>query len=111
MQNPDGGWGENCGSYWQSPSNTCSARSTPSQTAWALLGLLAAGEVFSTAARDGVRFLLSRQNEDGTWDEPEFTGTGFPKYFYLRYDNYRNCFPLMALGRFFARYTGRGNGK
>ncbi len=108
-QNTDGGWGESCESYRQSPSNTCMARSTPSQTAWALMALIAAGETASPETRNGVAYLLERQNPDGTWDEKEYTGTGFPKYFYLRYDNYRNCFPLMALGKFYSRYAGKGN--
>ncbi len=105
-QNIDGGWGETCDSYCQSPSNTCHAASTPSQTAWALLALMAAGEAGSPEVRDGVTYLLECQNANGTWDEEEYTGTGFPKYFYLRYDNYRNCFPLMALGRYHSKYGG-----
>ena len=99
-QNADGGWGESCESYCQSPSNACTGRSTPSQTAWAILALIAAGEAGGTEVINGVTYLLKRQRTDGTWDEKEFTGTGFPKYFYLRYHNYRNCFPLMALGRY-----------
>jgi squalene-hopene/tetraprenyl-beta-curcumene cyclase len=108
-QNIDGGWGENCDSYCTSPSSRCLATSTPSQTAWALLALMAAGQAASTEVLSGVTYLLERQNSDGTWDEEEFTGTGFPKYFYLRYENYRNCFPLLALGRFHFKYGGRGN--
>ncbi len=97
-QNPDGGWGECCGSYEDS-SLKCSGQSTPSQTAWAMLALMAAGEGLSVEVLRGAEFLLNRQRTDGTWDEEEFTGTGFPKYFMIRYHNYRNCFPLMALGR------------
>lgn len=108
-QNADGGWGESCDSYLQSPANVCAARSAPSQTAWALLALIAAGEVFSPEALSGATCLLERQNPDGTWDEDAYTGTGFPKYFYLRYDNYRNCFPLMALGKFYFKYSRKGN--
>ncbi len=108
-QNIDGGWGETCDSYCTPPSNRCLATSTPSQTAWALLALMAAGETASTEVLSGITYLLERQNSDGSWDEEEFTGTGFPKYFYLRYENYRNCFPLLALGRFHFKYGGRGN--
>ncbi len=107
-QNRDGGWGENCSSYHENPSNACSPRSTPSQTAWAILALLAAGEVLSQEVHDGVMYLVQNQKQDGTWDEDAYTGTGFPKYFYLRYDNYRICFPLMALGKFHFKYTGKG---
>ncbi|MDA8174962.1 MAG: squalene--hopene cyclase, partial [Nitrospiraceae bacterium] len=98
-QNMDGGWGECCESYGDS--SLCGqGTSTPSQTAWALLGLLAAEEDQSGEVHKGINFLLNAQKSDGTWDEPEFTGTGFPRYFMLRYHNYRNCFPLMALSRF-----------
>jgi squalene-hopene/tetraprenyl-beta-curcumene cyclase len=107
-QNADGGWGESCESYHQSPSNTCAENSTPSQTAWALLALIAAGEASSREAHAGAGYLLRTQKADGSWDEEAFTGTGFPKHFYLRYDNYRNCFPLMALGRFTAGSRRKG---
>jgi len=107
-QNADGGWGESCESYCQTPSNTCSERSTPSQTAWALLALMAAGEAASLMVQNGVIYLLNRQTAEGSWHEAEYTGTGFPKYFYLRYDNYRNCFPLMALGKFLMRSREKG---
>ncbi len=107
-QNADGGWGESCESYCQSPSNACLERSTPSQTAWALLALMAAGEVASQEVQNGVMYLLERQTAEGTWHETDYTGTGFPKHFYLRYDNYRNCFPLMALGKFMFKYRGEG---
>ncbi|MEW6217824.1 MAG: squalene--hopene cyclase, partial [Candidatus Bipolaricaulota bacterium] len=73
--------------------------STPSQTAWALLALLAAGEGEGEAVQRGVAFLVRMQREDGTWDEPHFTGTGFPTDFMIRYHLYRHVFPLMALGR------------
>jgi squalene-hopene/tetraprenyl-beta-curcumene cyclase len=98
-QKPDGGWGECCDSY-KDPVLKSHGMSTPSQTAWALLGLMAAGEVMSPEVKKGVLYLLNTQKPDGTWDEEEFTGTGFPKFFMIRYHNYRNCFPLTALGRY-----------
>src|SRR5262249_47075711 len=73
---------------------------TASQTAWALLALLAAGDVDSAAVRDGIHYLLSTQETDGTWQEEHFTGTGFPKVFYLKYHMYSLYFPLMALARY-----------
>ena len=106
-QNQDGGWGECCESYGDD-SLKCRGASTPSQTSWALLALMAAREDISEEVIRGVRYLLKRQKEDGTWDEEWFTGTGFPKYFMLRYHNYRNCFPLMALGKFYSRYSCGG---
>ncbi len=99
-QNPDGGWGETCESY-KDPSLRGQGPSTASQTAWALLGLMAAGEWESPEVHKGILYLLNNQQHDGTWEEKYFTGTGFPKYFMLRYHNYRNCFPLMALGRYY----------
>ncbi len=98
-QNMDGGWGEVCDSYLDR-SLMGSGRSTPSQTGWALLSLFAAGEVHSSSVTRGIEFLLATQNEDGTWDEDAFTGTGFPKYFMIKYHIYRNCFPLTALGKY-----------
>jgi len=98
-QNDDGGWGETCESY-RDPSFRGLGKSTASQTAWAILGLLAAGECHSFFVRKGVEYLLKNQNEDGTWDESEYTGTGFPKYFFIKYHMYRNSFPLLALSRF-----------
>ena len=98
-QNLDGGWGEVCESYDDRSLMGCGP-STPSQTAWALLSLFAAGEVQSKAALRGVDFLIATQKQDGTWDEDEFTGTGFPKFFMIKYHIYRNCFPLTALGRY-----------
>ncbi len=97
-QNPDGGWGEDLRSYVD---RSWAGRgvSTASQTAWALLALLAAGER-GPAVERGVHFLVSTQRPDGDWDEPEFTGTGFPGDFYIRYHMYRIVFPLMALGRY-----------
>jgi squalene-hopene/tetraprenyl-beta-curcumene cyclase len=97
-QNPDGGWGEDARSY-EDPSWIGQGESTASQTAWALLALDAAGDGSGEAARRGVEFLVSTQREDGGWDEPYFTGTGFPGDFYINYHLYRLVFPLMALGR------------
>jgi squalene-hopene/tetraprenyl-beta-curcumene cyclase len=106
-QNPDGGWGESCESY-EGTSVGCHRASTPSQTAWAILALIAAGEEASEEVIRGVTYLIERQMADGTWDEKEFTGTGFPKFFSIRYHNYRNCFPLMALGQFHSTCTKQG---
>ena len=104
-QNLDGGWGETCQSY-HDKSLAGKGESTPSQTGWALLALLAAGEVHSATAVRGVQYLISTQKPDGTWDELQYTGTGFPKYFMIKYHIYRNCFPLMALGTY-RGLTGR----
>lgn len=98
-QNADGGWGETCQSY-EDPSLKGCGVSTASQTGWALMGLLAAGEGSHTAVARGITFLLHTQNAAGTWYEPEFTGTGFPKYFFIKYHMYQHYFPLMALGRY-----------
>jgi len=94
-----GGWGETARSY-DDPSLRGTGVPTASQTAWALLGLIAAGEAGSTSVQRGVDYLLSTQQPDGTWHETEFTGTGFPRVFYLRYHYYRLYFPLMALARY-----------
>lgn len=123
-QNPDGGWGETCASYMD-PALRGKGKSTPSQTGWAMMALLATGNrTYRRLVEDGVTFLISRQNA-GTWDEPHYTGTGFPGYgvggridlqtsgvgerlcqgtelsrgFMLNYNMYRHYFPLMALGR------------
>lgn len=98
-QNPDGGWGEVCESYVDRTLMGCGP-STPSQTAWVLLSLFTAGEVHSIAVSRGVEYLVSTQKQDGSWDEDAFTGTGFPKFFMIKYHIYRNCFPLTALGRY-----------
>jgi squalene-hopene/tetraprenyl-beta-curcumene cyclase len=98
-QNPDGGWGEDLRSYREREWRGRGA-STASQTAWALLALLAAGERDSVAAARGALWLARTQLEDGSWDEPWFTGTGFPGDFYINYHLYRQVFPVMALGRF-----------
>jgi squalene-hopene/tetraprenyl-beta-curcumene cyclase len=99
-QNPDGGWGEDLRSY-DDPGLTGRGVSTASQTAWALLALLAAGPP-GPAAQAGIRWLTQHQRPDGTWDEPEYTGTGFPGDFYINYHLYRLVFPLSALGRYLA---------
>ena len=96
-QNADGGWGEDCRSY-DDPAWIGRGDSTASQTAWALLALDAAGER-SLAVRRGVRWLIETQRADGGWDEPQFTGTGFPSDFYINYHLYRLVFPIMAIGR------------
>lgn len=99
VQNADGGWGETCRSY-DDPAFKGKGPSTASQTAWATLGLMAAGERNNPHVKRGIQYLVRTQNEDGSWDEPEFTGTGFPCVFYLKYDMYRLYFPAMALGRY-----------
>ena len=103
VQNSDGGWGETCFSY-NDPSLKGKGDSTASQTAWALIGLIAAGEATDKLAIDsiekGINYLLETQKLDGTWDEEYFTGTGFPCHFYLKYHLYQQYFPLMALGRY-----------
>jgi squalene-hopene/tetraprenyl-beta-curcumene cyclase len=98
-QNPDGGWGEDLRSY-DDPALAGRGASTASQTAWALLALLAAGERPSPAVERGVRWLAQTQRDDGSWDEPQYTGTGFPGDFYINYHLYRLAFPVSALGRF-----------
>jgi squalene-hopene/tetraprenyl-beta-curcumene cyclase len=95
-QNPDGGWGESCHSY-RDESFAGIGRSTPSQTAWAVLGLQLAGRAQHPSTRRGLAFLCERQRADGTWEEPECTGTGFPGDFYINYHLYRHLFPTMAL--------------
>jgi squalene-hopene/tetraprenyl-beta-curcumene cyclase len=102
-QNSDGGWGETCFSY-NDPTLKGQGPSTPSQTAWALIGLMAAGEATDNFAnyplRKGIEYLLKTQLPDGSWQEVEFTGTGFPCHFYLNYNLYRQHFPLTALGKY-----------
>jgi squalene-hopene/tetraprenyl-beta-curcumene cyclase len=99
-QNADGGWGEDMRSYDDPAEWSGRGESTASQTAWALLALLAAGEHDSKAVERGVRWLADTQAPDGSWDEPQFTGTGFPGDFYLNYHLYRLAFPVSALGRY-----------
>ncbi len=99
VQLEDGGWGETCATY-DDPSLKGRGPSTPSQTAWALSGLLAGGLAGHRAVQRGLRRLLETQRPDGGWDETELTGTGFPRVFYLEYTLYRHYFPLMALGQY-----------
>jgi squalene-hopene/tetraprenyl-beta-curcumene cyclase len=98
VQNADGGWGESCASY--DNGFYTNAPSTPSQTAWGVLGLLASGDHTSLSVLKGIEYLVDTQLQDGTWDEKLCTGTGFPRVFYLSYHLYRNSFPLLALSAF-----------
>ncbi|MFQ6121545.1 MAG: squalene--hopene cyclase [Dehalococcoidales bacterium] len=98
-QNQDGGWGETCHTYEDAQCRGVGP-STASQTAWALSGLIAAGEHASPSVKRGINYLLHTQREDGSWQEDTYTGTGFPRAFYLRYDLYRIYFPLIALARY-----------
>ena len=98
-QRPDGGWGEDCATYWKDRKGECKA-STPSQTAWAVLGLMAAGEVESEEVRRGIEFLLKAPRDGGKWEEELYNAVGFPRIFYLRYHGYSAYFPLWALARY-----------
>jgi squalene-hopene/tetraprenyl-beta-curcumene cyclase len=100
IQNGDGGWGEDATSYRLDYRGWEQAPSTASQTAWALLGLMAAGEVEHPAVPRGVEYLKATQSEKGLWDEQRYTATGFPRVFYLRYHGYSKFFPLWALARY-----------
>lgn len=100
IQNADGGWGEDGTSYKLDYRGHEAAPSTASQTAWALLGLMAAGEIDHPSIARGVAYLLGTQNREGLWDEQLFTATGFPRVFYLRYHGYPKFFPLWALARY-----------
>ena len=99
VQKPDGSFGESLRSYHE-PQTKGEGNSTPSQTAWGLIGLLAASETTDPSIQNAVSYLVDQQNADGSWSEDEFTGTGFPCVFYLKYHLYRNSFPLYALARF-----------
>jgi squalene-hopene/tetraprenyl-beta-curcumene cyclase len=105
VQNADGGWGEDCNTY-DDPALCGRGRSTASQTAWALLGLMAAGEVRSDAVARGVQYLIRNFDGSDGWAEAPYTGTGFPRVFYLRYHGYSHYFPLWALGTY--RNLSRG---
>ncbi|TSA32222.1 MAG: squalene--hopene cyclase [Verrucomicrobiaceae bacterium] len=98
-QNDDGGWGETCESY-NFPALKGRGPSTASQTAWALMGLCACGDASRDSIQKGIEWLVREQNEDGSWTEDYTTGTGFPCVFYLKYDMYRNHFPLLALATY-----------
>ncbi len=98
-QKADGSWGESCASY-DNPTLKGRGPSTPSQTAWGAMGLMAAAGANDPAVRRAMHYLMETQNEEGDWDEPWFTGTGFPRVFYLKYHLYRIYFPLMALARY-----------
>ena len=105
IQNADGGWGESCTSYDNGVFTP--GPSTPSQTAWAILGLIAGGDVNSLSVQHGIEYLLEQQGQDGSWREELATGTGFPKVFYLNYHLYKDYFPLLALTSF---VKARANG-
>jgi squalene-hopene/tetraprenyl-beta-curcumene cyclase len=98
-QRADGGWGEDCASYWPERRHEVKT-STPSQTAWALLALMAAGEVDSCAVERGIGHLLDAPRQGGQWDEQHYNAVGFPRVFYLRYHGYSAYFPLWALARY-----------
>jgi squalene-hopene/tetraprenyl-beta-curcumene cyclase len=106
IQNADGGWGESCASY--DNGTFTEAPSTASQTAWAVLGLIAGGDAASLSVQKGIEYLLAHQRADGGWDEHLATGTGFPKVFYLTYHLYRHAFPLLALAEYAKAGEQRG---
>ncbi len=108
-QRPDGGWGEDGASYFPNEAHGEGKESTASQTAWAVLGLMAAGETDHPAVARGIAYLLATQKPHGLWDEEWYTAVGFPRVFYLRYHGYRAFFPLWALARY--RNLRRGNDK
>jgi squalene-hopene/tetraprenyl-beta-curcumene cyclase len=113
VQHEDGGWGERCNTY-DDPVFKGQGPSTASQTAWAVMGLLAFDDPHRPSIQRGIEYLVRTQNPDGSWTEDETTGTGFPKVFYLKYDMYRNSWPLLALGthqKLLAKARRSGNGK
>ena len=107
-QNNDGGWGETCGTY-ENPSTKGIGESTASQTAWAIMGICACGDLDRPSIQRGLRYLLNSQKPDGSWDEEQITGTGFPRVFYLKYDMYRQNFPLLALATYVNYRGGLGH--
>ncbi len=100
IQNPDGGWGEDCTSYKLDYRGHEPAPSNASQTAWALLGLMAAGRVDHAAVTRGIAYLQRTQDDSGLWPQEAYTGGGFPRVFYLRYHGYPKYFPLWAMARY-----------
>ncbi len=112
VQHEDGGWGERCNTY-DDPVFKGQGPSTASQTAWAVMGLLAFDDPHRPSIQNGLAYLVSTQNADGSWTEDETTGTGFPKVFYLKYDMYRNSWPLLAFATYqkvLAKARVAGNG-
>ncbi len=107
-QNSDGGWGETCATY-ENPATKGIGPSTASQTAWAVMGICACGDLDRSSIQRGLRFLLGSQKTDGSWEEPQITGTGFPGVFYLKYDMYRQNFPLLALATYVNYRSGVGH--
>jgi squalene-hopene/tetraprenyl-beta-curcumene cyclase len=110
VQRPDGGWGERCNTY-EDPVFKGAGPSTPSQTAWAVMGLCAVGDLKDPWLHRGLDYLLRTQNEDGSWTEDETTGTGFPCVFYLKYDMYRNTWPLLAIATYRKLLRGQRPGQ
>jgi len=107
-QNSDGGWGETCATY-ENPATKGIGPSTASQTAWAVMGICACGDLDRSSIQRGLRFLLGSQKPDGSWEEPQITGTGFPGVFYLKYDMYRQNFPLLGLATYVNYRSGVGH--
>jgi squalene-hopene/tetraprenyl-beta-curcumene cyclase len=107
-QRKDGGWGEDCASYWQEHNGEVKA-STPSQTAWAVLGLMAVGEVDSEHVDRGIDHLLAAPRDGGKWHETFYNAVGFPRVFYLSYHGYSGYFPLWAIARY--RNLRQGNAR
>jgi squalene-hopene/tetraprenyl-beta-curcumene cyclase len=107
-QNSDGGWGETCETY-ENPATKGIGPSTASQTSWAVMGICACGDLDRPSIQRGLRFLLGSQQPNGSWDEPQITGTGFPGVFYLKYDMYRQNFPLLALSTYINYRSGVGH--
>ena len=100
VQREDGGWGERCDTYDDPVFKGQGPVSTASQTAWALMGLCAFDDPNRPSIQRGIQYLIQSQNPDGSWTEHETTGTGFPKVYYLKYDMYRNSWPLLALATY-----------
>ncbi len=107
-QNDDGGWGETCATY-ENPATKGMGESTASQTAWAVMGICACGDLDRSSIQRAMRFLLSSQKPDGLWEEQQITGTGFPRVFYLKYDMYRQNFPLLAVATYVNYRNGLGH--